>query len=355
MDEITKKALISELYFSREAAQYLGVPLQRLEELVRGGVLNPIKKSASEALFLRGDLDECRQHKPKAKREIIYKSDMELNHPYMQKAISYFTLRSFCGNLDEKAEAIFSKAGEKNDMERPLEETAAVLAQYLDVSKEEIIMKGKRVRQSFKALERDDLVVGRDAEEYPRQMKGRKNLPPYLFLRGEPHLLRETIIGICGCEKADQKIKEKTTRLSKALGNAGVIIACGAETEIERTALKNGYKPILIMDTPLPNEEDGPGDDLTMEIAERGLILSAFPPSAETDEKNPLVYKDLLNAVSSAMLDPQEGKNDEDVIRTLQMKLDRTVEAEEKENIAVSGQTDIFSKGIKVEYVYHTK
>ena len=34
MDEQTRKDLIDQLYFGREAAQYLGVTMQRLEELV---------------------------------------------------------------------------------------------------------------------------------------------------------------------------------------------------------------------------------------------------------------------------------------------------------------------------------
>ena len=57
MDEQTRIDLINQLYFSREAAQYLHVTMERLEELVRGGRLRPIKRSTAENLFLRDDLD----------------------------------------------------------------------------------------------------------------------------------------------------------------------------------------------------------------------------------------------------------------------------------------------------------
>ena len=43
--------LAEELYFSREAAEFLGITVQRLNQLVHEGKIKPLKKNSSGTIF----------------------------------------------------------------------------------------------------------------------------------------------------------------------------------------------------------------------------------------------------------------------------------------------------------------
>ena len=49
--------LAEELYFSKEAAAYLGITTQRLNALVKDGKIVPLKKSPSGTIFHIEELD----------------------------------------------------------------------------------------------------------------------------------------------------------------------------------------------------------------------------------------------------------------------------------------------------------
>ena len=54
------KNLANELYFSKEAADYLGVSTQRLNALVKEGKIEPLKKTPSGTIF---HIDELNKRK----------------------------------------------------------------------------------------------------------------------------------------------------------------------------------------------------------------------------------------------------------------------------------------------------
>ena len=355
MDEQTRTDLINQLYFSREAAQYLNVTMERLEELVRGGRLRPIKRSTAENLFLRDDLDACRTSRPKPKRKPIYKEDMDLKQPHLQKAVNYFTLRYFCQDSNQAAEPVFISIAAAVDLTLPIEEIGAALAKDLKVSEEVLLMRGKQIRQSFKTLERDDLVIGRDEEEYPLSMRDPKFAPPYLFLRGDAGLLKEKIIAIREVKHPEKENSERAIRLAGALENAGAVIAVSGQSEAERAVLKSGCRPILAIDTPLPDQRMQDQDELLEEIAERGLIVSMLPPSTgETAQNDPAAAERILHSISLAAAELSSGRTDMDIVKAVQQKLNR-VEEIEKNRRRISQGAGIFSKGIRADYVYHTK
>ena len=45
------RKLAEELYFSKEAAEFLGITVQRLNQLVHEGKIKPLKKNASGTIF----------------------------------------------------------------------------------------------------------------------------------------------------------------------------------------------------------------------------------------------------------------------------------------------------------------
>lgn len=49
--------LASELFFSKEAAEYLGITMQRLNQLIHDGKVKPLKKNASGTIFHIAELN----------------------------------------------------------------------------------------------------------------------------------------------------------------------------------------------------------------------------------------------------------------------------------------------------------
>ena len=58
MDRNEIKALMNDIYTSREAAEYLQISTQRLNQLVHDQQIIPIKVSKSVTLFWKEDLDK---------------------------------------------------------------------------------------------------------------------------------------------------------------------------------------------------------------------------------------------------------------------------------------------------------
>lgn len=52
--------LAEELFFSKEAAEYLGISTQRLNVLVKEGKIKPLKKNSSGTVF---HIDELKKRK----------------------------------------------------------------------------------------------------------------------------------------------------------------------------------------------------------------------------------------------------------------------------------------------------
>ena len=60
MVNMEKDNLAKQLFFSKEAAEYLGITVQRLNKLVQEGKVKPLKKNASGAVY---HIDELNKRK----------------------------------------------------------------------------------------------------------------------------------------------------------------------------------------------------------------------------------------------------------------------------------------------------
>ena len=49
--------LASQIFFSKEAADYLGISVQRLNKLVQTGKITPLKKNSSGTIFHIAELE----------------------------------------------------------------------------------------------------------------------------------------------------------------------------------------------------------------------------------------------------------------------------------------------------------
>ena len=88
MDRKTIENLMMNVYTSIEAAEYLNISVQRLNQLVHENKLKPIKKSKSILLFLKSDLDERKVSNVSNINDDVSEEFFDVNVPYVREAIT---------------------------------------------------------------------------------------------------------------------------------------------------------------------------------------------------------------------------------------------------------------------------
>ena len=81
--------LMKDVYTSSEAAEYLNISTQRLNQLVHDKRIVPIKTSKSIMLFLKSDLDERRITNVVKENSGIKNEKFDINITFVRDAILY--------------------------------------------------------------------------------------------------------------------------------------------------------------------------------------------------------------------------------------------------------------------------
>ena len=122
------ETLQSQLFFSKEAAKYLGITVQRLNKLVLEGKIRPLKKNASGTLFY---IDELNRRKEEL--DIFLKvstgggtSMFAFDTKPKLEALNYATLMNILGYTENRLEPLFDKLGEKVKLDIPLVDNAFI-------------------------------------------------------------------------------------------------------------------------------------------------------------------------------------------------------------------------------------
>ena len=82
-----------QLYFSKEAAEYLGISTQRLNKLVQEGKIQPLKKSNSGTIFHVDELKKRKEELSIFSKTISSKSNgiFVIDSPEKQEALNFAT------------------------------------------------------------------------------------------------------------------------------------------------------------------------------------------------------------------------------------------------------------------------
>ena len=142
MDEKLKSIIADEIMFAKEAAEFLGISVQRLNKLVHKGDLLPVKMNPSGTLFLKRDLEERKYANETIGKEILPPRNTQLlknNNDNVQEAVNYFTIQSYCGYAYKKAEAPIEYLKDKVDFKKPLFYKMDLVAGYLGVANEDFL------------------------------------------------------------------------------------------------------------------------------------------------------------------------------------------------------------------------
>ena len=86
------EALMKDVYTSSEAAEYLNISTQRLNQLVHDKRIVPIKISKSIMLFLKSDLDARKITNVVKDNSGIKNEKFDINITFVRDAILYYTI-----------------------------------------------------------------------------------------------------------------------------------------------------------------------------------------------------------------------------------------------------------------------
>ena len=125
-------------------------------------------------------------------------------------------------------------------------------------------------------------LIPASSDEFPRALRDVAGMPPALYVRGELRDADALAVAIVGARRATPYGVEMAERLGGDLARRGVTIvsglARGIDTAAHRGALRAGGRTVAVLgcgaDVAYPKENAR----LAAEIAERGALVSEFPP-----------------------------------------------------------------------------
>jgi DNA processing protein len=149
-------------------------------------------------------------------------------------------------------------------------------------------------------------VVATDDPLFPAQLLDDPTCPPVLFVRGRLDRLDARRVAIVGTRNATQRGRQTAGRFGHDLAAAGVAIVSGLARGVDgaahRGCLAGGGAPIGVvgngLDAPYPREHG----TLWGEVAERGVLLSEWPPGTAPDAFRFPLRNRLIAALSEVVV-----------------------------------------------------
>lgn len=307
--------LMENVFTSAEAAEYLNISMQRLHQLVQDKQLIPIKTSKSVTLFYKEDLDNRKVTNFSNKsQDIVTKRYFDIDVPFVRDAILYFTIQQYFNNNDKKTSKFVEQIIEFNDFDyrAGLTNNIPKLAALLKTTDKEFYTMYTKVKSSFQQLDEDVLLVRLGDPNYPKLLANTLDAPPYLFLKGDIHLLEEKSVCVVGSRNASNEGMKNTERLVQSLIKRNIVVnaglAKGIDTATHSTALKYGGKTIAVIGTPINQYYPKENKKLQMEIEEKGLVISQYPPCNSINRWNFPTRNATMSGISLATIIMEAGE-----------------------------------------------
>ncbi|WP_289647373.1 DNA-protecting protein DprA [uncultured Dubosiella sp.] len=311
MEKKDVERALEEVYTGKEAAEFLNISVQRLNQLVHAGRLLPVKSTKGITLFYKGDLEERKFFDSVCEKK---EDHFEIDIPRIRDAILYFTIQQYFNNNDKKTEKFINEWIENNgfDYRAGLKININFLASQLQVSAQDFYREYQRVKESFKSLSRETVLLKRGEQEYPALLENTKESPLYLFCIGNLELLNEKSVCVVGSRNASKEAMEKTERLVGSLVKRNIVISAGLargiDTASHRSALENNGKTIAVIGTPINQYYPKENRELQKQIEEKGLVVSQFPPCNKVNRWNFPTRNGVMSGISIATVIMEAGE-----------------------------------------------
>lgn len=283
--------LSKQLYFSKEAAEFLGITVQRLNKLVKEGKIRPLKKNSSGTIY---HVDELKRRQEELS---IFegigqggKGMFCIDTKTKQEALNYATLMNVLSYTEHRLEPLFDEFNKLVRVDIPLisDEVCGKYAEFFCID-EDVLMKAYDVAfRAFSELRTTDEIIKRGSLDYPPLLAQTEQAPRFLYIRGKKSLLYEKrTVALVGTRIASENAKTNTKRLAEALGKNGITIISGLAKGIDVTAheeaLRCGYNTIAVIGTNLNQYYPAENKNVQLEIEKRGLVVSQFSPANRTE------------------------------------------------------------------------
>ena len=308
----------NEVMFTSEAAQFLGISNQRLNQLVQTGKLQPVKVNRTASLFLKADLERRKENSSQNQAELnITKNDI-INVRFgnsiekIHEAMNYYTIQSFFNYSDKKTMPEFDKLKAQINVQIPMVDAIKDFAQILLIEEEILSKRYREIEAGFAKLHKGDYIVKKGDEFYPNLLERTKEAPPYLFMRGNVQLANMDTIAVVGSRKASEDGTQKAWNLARLLGKFKIVVASGLAAGIDTAAhngsLYNRYPTIAVIGTPLTKNYPKENKELQKQIESEGLVISQFPPTTPTQRWNFPMRNAIMSGISLATVVVEAGE-----------------------------------------------
>ena len=292
--EANKKELAEKLLFSKEAAEYLGVSVQRLAVLTKEGKIIPLKKNSSGTIYHVDELE-------RRKHELSVFSSMKVDDQLKRGKAGMFKIdtrtKSEAVNLatamnilhsSEKKVCKLIDTLDKQIAYEPMPENSHHWADLLNTSSSVIAKEYAYSRLAFSQLQVTDEIIRIGDPTYPKQLSQTEEAPRFLYLRGRVNLLQDIrTVALVGSRQASDEGRKNTERVARILGKNGITIVSGLAKGIDVTAhkaaLDNRTPTIAVIGTNLNQYYPSENMDIQKRIEREGLVVSQFSPATKTE------------------------------------------------------------------------
>ena len=293
-----------QLYFSKEAAEYLGISTQRLNKLVQEGKIQPLKKSNSGTIFHVDELKKRKEELSIFSKTIPQKSNgiFVIDSPEKQEALNFATLMNALNFTENRLDPLFDGLTGKVDVSIPLINVLDEYSNYFHIDADSLVREYEHCEKAFSGLRQTDEIIKRGGEDYPPLLMKTQQAPRFLYIRGKKSLLYETrTVALVGSRQASDAAKDNTRRLALKLGENGITVVSGLAKGIDvtahKTALDNGFNTISVIGTNLNQYYPAENKEVQLEIEKKGLVVSQFSPATRTQR----YFFPLRNGVMSGL------------------------------------------------------
>lgn len=293
-----------QLYFSKEAAEYLGISTQRLNKLVQEGKIQPLKKSNSGTIFHVDELKKRKEELSIFSKTIPSKSNgiFVIDSPEKQEALNFATLMNALNFTENRLDPLFDGLTRKVDVSIPLINILDKYSDYFHIDADSLVREYENCEKAFSGLRQTDEIIKRGGKDYPPLLMKTQQAPRFLYIRGKKSLLYETrTVALVGSRQASDAAKDNTRRLALKLGENGITVVSGLAKGIDvtahKTALDNGFNTISVIGTNLNQYYPAENKEVQLEIEKKGLVVSQFSPATRTQR----YFFPLRNGVMSGL------------------------------------------------------
>ncbi len=225
-------------------------------------------------------------------------------------AVNYETIVESLAIDESSILSLFDSISASVSLFEPLIVHLDLYSKVFNISSSVLIDTYLSVKKAFLSLKTNEYVITMSDEWYPSHFLQLTSPPPFLYLKGDVELLKESLVAFTGSIAPSLSGTEITKKCVKELVEDNKIIVSGLNKGIEGitllSALAQRGKVIALLSSPLHLPSFPEHASLQIYIGENGLLVSPFAPTRRHKRWYPSIVRDLLSSLASVLVIPEE-------------------------------------------------